>query len=98
MARKIPSPDKINARVSAQTTKFFDRTGNTLLYEVFGEKNRSVIDFAEMSPNIKQATIAVEDRNFYKHGAFSGLGILRATFVNLFQHNGVQGGSTITQQ
>jgi penicillin-binding protein 1C len=95
----LPSPDKINARVSAQTTKFYDRTGNTLLYEVYGDKNRSIVTFDQMSPNIKHATVAIEDKNFYKHGAFSSIGILRAAFVDVFHKgSGIQGGSTITQQ
>ncbi len=98
-AKDLPSPSKLNAIVGAQTTKFYDRTGQTVLYEVYGDKNRSVIDFNQMPDNIKQATVAVEDKNFYKHGAFSVFSILRAAFVDLFHRgSGIQGGSTITQQ
>lgn len=99
-AKDLPSPSKVNARIGAQTTKFYDRTGKTVLYEVFGDKNRSIIAFDQMPKSIKDATVAVEDRNFYKHGAFSGFSILRAAFVN-FTNRGKgiqQGGSTITQQ
>ncbi len=96
--RDLPSPDKINARVSAQTTKFYDRTGNTLLYEVFGDKNRSIVEFSAMGSNVKNATIAVEDHNFYKHGAFSGISLIRVTIENFFSHGSGPGGSTITQQ
>lgn len=98
-AKDLPSPSKINARLGAQTTKFYDRTGQTIIHEVFGTQNRSLIGFEKMPDNIKQATIAIEDKNFYKHGAFSAFGIVRASFVNLFQRDrGIQGGSTITQQ
>lgn len=98
-AKDLPSPSKINAKVGAQTTRFYDRTGKTILYEVFGDKNRSVIGFDQMPKTIKEATVSVEDRSFYKHGAFSTLGILRAAFVDLFHRGrGLQGGSTITQQ
>lgn len=97
-AKDLPSPSKINARLGSQT-KFFDRTGQILLYEIQGKKNLTTIEFSEMPQRVKEATIAIEDRNFYKHGAFSSLSILRATFVNLFVKNsGIQGGSTITQQ
>lgn len=97
-AKDLPSPSKINGIVGAQTTKFYDRTGNTLLYEVYGSKNRSVIAFDQMPENIKNATVAVEDRNFYRHGAFSVLGILRSATVDAICRCVSQGGSTITQQ
>jgi 1A family penicillin-binding protein len=99
IAKDLPSPGKINAKVGAQTTRFYDRSGNTVLYEVHGDVNRTVIDFNAMPTSVKQATIAIEDKNFYHHGAFSSIGILRAAFVDLFHRGGgLQGGSTITQQ
>jgi 1A family penicillin-binding protein len=102
--KDLPNPKEINARISAQTTRFYDRKEaegdgkGTVLYEVFGDKNRSVIKFEQIPENVKQATIAIEDKNFYKHGAFSSIGILRAAFVNVMSRDRVQGGSTITQQ
>ncbi len=98
-AKDLPSPNKVNAQVAANTTKFWDRSHQHLLYEVYGTKNRSIIGFDQMPASIKDATIAIEDKNFYHHGAFSALGILRAAFVDIF-HRGsfLQGGSTITQQ
>ncbi len=99
VAKDLPSPSKINAKVGAQTTRFYDRSGNTVLYEVHGDVNRTVIDFNAMPDNVKHATVALEDKNFYHHGAFSSLSILRAAFVDLFHRgSGLQGGSTITQQ
>lgn len=97
-AKDLPSPGKINARVGAQTTKFYDRTGQNVLYEVYGNKNRSVVAFDQMSQNIKNATIAVEDKDFYKHGAFSVFGIGRAMTGVIFRDASKGGGSTITQQ
>ena len=96
-AKDLPSPGKINARVSAQTTKFYDRTGNKLLYELYGDKNRSIIDFNQMPDTIKHATIAIEDKDFYKHGAFSVYGIGRA-LTGVLTRTNRGGGSTITQQ
>ena len=97
-AKDLPSPGKVNARVSAQTTKFYDRTGKHVLYEVFGDKNRSIIEFSAMPEHVKQATIAVEDKNFYKHGAFSAAGLGRAFTGVIFRDSSRGGGSTITQQ
>ena len=97
-AKDLPSPGKINARVSAQTTKFYDRTGNKLLYELYGDKNRSIITFDEMPKSVKNATIAIEDKSFYKHGAFSVFGIIRAIQGVILRDRSKGGGSTITQQ
>jgi membrane peptidoglycan carboxypeptidase len=97
-AKDLPTPGKINARIQAQTTRFYDRTGNKLIYEVLGDKNRSIVNFDQISQDAKNATIAIEDKDFYKHGSFSVVGYLRAAVVDL-THRGVrQGGSTITQQ
>ncbi len=97
-AKDLPSPNKVNAAVSGSTTKFWDRTHQHLLYEVYGTKNRSVIDFDQMPTTIKQATVAVEDKNFYHHGAFSAFGIVRAALFDVIHRGAYQGGSTITQQ
>lgn len=94
----LPSPGKINSRVTAQTTKFYDRTGQTLLYSLYGNQNRTLIDFNQMPDSIKHATVAIEDRNFYHEGAFSVIGILRAAITDVLARGVRQGGSTITQQ
>ncbi len=97
-AKDLPTPGKINARVTAQTTKFYDSTGNKLIYEVYGDRNRSIVAFDQISPVAKQATIAIEDKDFYRHGSFSFVGYLRAAFIDLTQPGARHGGSTITQQ
>ncbi|MEX0934606.1 MAG: transglycosylase domain-containing protein, partial [Candidatus Saccharimonadales bacterium] len=98
-AKDLPSPGQINARALEQTTRFYDRTGEHVLYEVYGDQNRTYIDLEDISENVINATIAIEDRNFYSQGAFSSLGILRAAIYNVLGvSNGLQGGSTITQQ
>src|SRR5438270_2737172 len=51
-----------------------------------------------VSPFMKEATVAIEDNDFYKHGAFDVRGIMRATVTDVTGHGSVQGGSTITQQ
>jgi len=102
-AKDLPSPGKINSRIGL-TTAFYardelDNPGHgTKLYEVHGDQNRLVIDFNQMPTPIKQATIAIEDKNFYKEGAFSISGLARA-FTGVLTHNAAAGGgSTITQQ
>ncbi len=97
-AKDLPSPNKINARVSAQTTKLYDRTGQHVLVEIYGDKNRSLIEFNQMPQYVKDATVAVEDKDFYKHGAFSIFGLARAFSGIVFRDPTRGGGSTITQQ
>ena len=97
-AKDLPSPGKINARIGSQNTEFYDRTGREKIFELHGDKNRKVIQFNEMSDNIKKATIAIEDKDFYKHGAFSVQGIGRAFTGVVTGDRSRGGGSTITQQ
>lgn len=96
-AKDLPSPNKINSRLLAESTKIFDREGN-LIYEVHGDKNRTLISFDEMPKSIKDATVAIEDKDFYKNRGFSIRGIFRAFFYNLTHKSKIQGGSGITQQ
>lgn len=95
-AKDLPSPNKLTTRDASLSTKIFDRNGK-LLYDIYGEKNRALVKWNELPPYVKDATIAIEDKNFYKHKGFSFTGIGRAFFkILLFQD--LQGGSTITQQ
>lgn len=97
-AKDLPSPNKINAIASAQTTKLYDRTGEHLLVEIYGDKDRSIIEFNQMPQCIKDATVALEDKDFYKQGAFSPAGLARAFTGVLVRDRSKGGGSTITQQ
>ena len=93
-AKDLPNPNKINKRVIAESTKIYDRTGDHLLYEIYGEEKRTVIPFEEMPKSILAATVALEDRSFYHHWGVDFQGIARA----VVKSRGRQGGSTITQQ
>lgn len=95
-AKDLPSPNKLTARDSSLATKIYDRNGK-LLYDIFGDKNRALVKWNELPPYVKQATISIEDKNFYKHSGFSAFGIARS-LVNIFIFRDIQGGSTITQQ
>lgn len=95
-AKDLPSPTKLTARDSSLSTKIFDRSGK-LLYDIYGEKNRALVRWDQLPGYVKDSTIAIEDKDFYKHQGFSPLGIGRALFKILFFQK-VEGGSTITQQ
>lgn len=95
-ARDLPSPNKLSARDSSLSTKIFDRNGK-LLYDIFGDKNRALVKWNQLPPYVREATIAVEDKDFYKHRGFSLLGIGRA-LLKIVVFRKLEGGSTITQQ
>ncbi|MDP3956378.1 MAG: transglycosylase domain-containing protein, partial [bacterium] len=94
----LPTPEQISNRQVNQSTKIFDRTGQTLLYEIHGEEKRTVIPFAEIPASVKNATLAIEDQNFYNNPAFDLRGMARAFLKDLLNLSKEQGGSTLTQQ
>lgn len=94
--KDLPSPKQLENQPLAQTTKIYDRN-DKLLYNVYIDENRTVIPLSEMPEHLEHATIAIEDKDFYKHKGFDVYGILRAATKTIFEQD-VQGGSTITQQ
>lgn len=96
----LPTLDIIEAQRNEQSTKIFDRTGEVLLYDMHQDVRRTAVTLDEMSPYVKNATIAIEDAGFYKHFGIEPLAIVRALVKNARSGNllGGQGGSTITQQ
>lgn len=95
--RSLPNPRLIGKMNYPVSTKLFDRTGR-LLYEIYREQNRTPVKLADLPPYVVQATIATEDKDFYRHNGVSLFGgIVRAVKDNVLRHS-LQGGSTITQQ
>lgn len=60
-------------------------------------QRRTPVKLEEISDNLKKATLAIEDYNFYKHGGFDVKGLVRGMYRTIFQKR-LQGGSTLTQQ
>lgn len=94
-AKDLPSPGKL-AQTTDFSTVFYDRNGK-VLYDMYKDKNRVPIPYSEIPAYLRQATVAIEDKNFYKHGAISETGIIRS-FLNIIFRQKIEGGSTITQQ
>lgn len=94
-AKDLPHPDKI-VRREGFSTKIYDRNGE-LLYDIFSDQRRTPVNLDEIPQHLKNATIAIEDKNFYKHKGFDPTGIFRALY-NILIHHRLQGGSTLTQQ
>lgn len=95
---RLPNLDSFDTRKVVESTKIYDKTGETLLYDTNQDTKRTVVPFEEISRNIKNATIAIEDREFYQHNGIQIKSILRAVFANTTSLGYSQGGSTITQQ
>lgn len=95
---KTPDLQSFEKRKIEQSTKIYDRTGETLLFDVHQNTKRTVIPLSDMSRHIKNATVAIEDADFYNHNGIKISAIFRAILVNLGAREFSQGGSTITQQ
>lgn len=91
----LPSPDKI-VRREGFSTKILDRKGE-VLYDIYADQKRIPAKFEDFPEDLKEATIAIEDKNFYSHQGFDPIGMLRG-FSRLFTRGYAQGGSTLTQQ
>ena len=95
---RLPDLDTFEQRKVLQSTKIYDKTGDVLLYDVHENIKRTIIPPDEMSRHIKNATVAIEDSEFYEHHGVKPTAFLRAVLVNIASFEFSQGGSTITQQ
>ncbi|MGB8815873.1 MAG: PBP1A family penicillin-binding protein [Minisyncoccia bacterium] len=94
----IPDISSFETRKVVESTKIYDKTGKILLYDVHANEKRTAVPFNTISRNIKNATIAIEDAEFYSHPGIRITSLIRATLANIFSGGYSQGGSTITQQ
>lgn len=91
-------PAELSKRVQTTVTKYYDRN-NQILWEDKGDGDyKLVVKSNEIADSMKKATIAIEDKDFYKHAGFSFSGIIRAAISNAQGNGATQGGSTLTQQ
>lgn len=98
-AKTLPSLSQLSAQSISQSTKIYDRTGTVLLYDISNGARRTLVASDQIPQTLKDATVAIEDQNFYSEPAYDWRGIARAVWVDI-THPGssLQGGSTITQQ
>lgn len=94
--RDVPSPKTLSEGNYAESSQLFDRNGK-LIYEIYADKRRTSVSIDEIPKYLKEATLAIEDANFYKHGGFDIKGILRGLWRTIVEKR-LQGGSTLTQQ
>jgi 1A family penicillin-binding protein len=94
--KDVPKATVIGNNSFPQSSRIYDRNGK-LLYTFYAKKNQSFVPLKKIPKYLQEATISIEDKDFYKHGAIDVRGMLRAAYETLF-HKTIQGGSTITQQ
>src|SRR5258708_15204447 len=95
--RDLPSPRSLGTGENFPvSSKIFDRNG-TLLYEIYSKENRTPIKIQTLPKYVYQASVSIEDKNFYHHFGFDVFGIVRA-IRNTLTGSRLEGGSTITQQ
>ena len=97
LSRGLPEPNKLLDREVAESTKIYDRSGETILYDIHGEEKRTLVPLDQIPKSVRDATIAIEDKDFYHHKGFSFWAIFRTAVTNVFT-NRKAGGSTLTQQ
>ena len=97
-AKDLPRPEVFTERQLFQSSKIYDRTGQIVLYEIYGEEKRTWVPLKDIPEYLKQAVIAAEDANFYHHFGVDLKGVARAILEDLRIGKPVYGGSTIPQQ
>ncbi len=95
-SRGLPDPSKVQ-RKTGFSTEILDRTGKTILYDVYTDQDRKFTPLNEVSDYLKKATISIEDKEFYTHGGFDPMASLRIV-KNVVLNRRLIGGSTLTQQ
>ena len=95
--KDLPNITDISGSNIGGSITYYDRTGKTVLWQDYDAVKRIPVQSDQISTYMKEATVAVEDKDFYKHGGFDVRGIMRAGFNDL-KGGSTQGGSTITQQ
>lgn len=93
----LPDVSNLDKLAAAQSTEIYDKEGG-LLYTIHGEENREYVKMDAIAKTLANATVAIEDDQFYEHSGFDLPGITKAVFHELTGIGGARGGSTITQQ
>jgi 1A family penicillin-binding protein len=97
-ARDLPRPERYTDRPLNEPTKIYDRTGENVLYIIYGEEKREIISLEDVPPHFINILLTAEDGNFYEHIGVDFQGIARSFLINFQAGRTVAGGSTISQQ
>jgi len=98
VAAKIPQLDPAKQKQTQANTYVYAANGHTVLAILRGSEARIIVPSQDISPWMKHAIVAIEDKRFYEHRGVDLRGMGRAVWADITHHGAVQGGSTITQQ
>lgn len=97
-SKDLPDPNRLTDREIAESTKIYDRSGTHLLYEIFADEKRTLVELDDIPKDLINGLIATEDKTFYEHKGIRPLSILKAQIQGLLSKERTRGASTITQQ
>lgn len=86
--KDLPRIKDISGNKLGGSITYYDRTGQTVLWQDYDAVKRIPVEDKDISKYVKQATVAIEDKDYYKHGAFDVRGITRAAY-----HDAAGGGA-----
>ncbi|MDQ2982879.1 MAG: PBP1A family penicillin-binding protein [Actinomycetota bacterium] len=98
IAGQIPALDPARQQSIARDGFIYSANNHRILARLVGRESRLIVPSGEISPLIKQAIVAIEDKRFYEHRGIDIRGMGRALWADIRGRALVQGGSTITQQ
>jgi penicillin-binding protein 1A len=98
IAAELPELEPGNERRTERLGYIYASDGKTVLAVLRGSESRILVESDEISPVMKQAIVAVEDRRFWEHQGVDIQGMARAVWADIRSQDFIQGGSTITQQ
>ncbi|OGH59864.1 MAG: hypothetical protein A2725_02510 [Candidatus Magasanikbacteria bacterium RIFCSPHIGHO2_01_FULL_33_34] len=99
VSRDLPDPDRLTDRQIAESTKIYDNTGEHLLYEIFADEKRTMVNLDQIPDLLIKAVIATEDTAFYEHKGIRPLSIFRSVVYGVIGKSRLgAGASTLTQQ
>jgi penicillin-binding protein 1A len=97
ITQDLPQLEAKKEFAEAKNSQVVDDQGNRI-GTLLSNDNRILIDSGDISPYMKEAAVAIEDRRFYEHNGVDLQGLFRAGIENLIPGGSTQGGSTITEQ
>src|SRR4051812_24254750 len=97
ITQDLPQLEAKKEFAEAKNSEVVDDQGNKI-GTLLSNDNRILVDSGDISPYMKEAAVAIEDRRFYEHNGVDLQGLFRAGAENLIPGGSTQGGSTITEQ
>ncbi|HEY3298188.1 MAG TPA: penicillin-binding protein 1A [Armatimonadota bacterium] len=96
VAKLLPASGGVGNFEPTEATKIYSSDG-VVLADIYKE-NREFVSIEKIPKDLQNATVAIEDKRFYKHLGVDFIGIFRAVYQNFRRGHMAEGGSTLTQQ